>query len=236
MAPESKPGSGQSSKYVFTPLEFERIPPEEGKARVAALYDSLRRRRSVRDFSSDPVPRELVQECVRVGGTAPSGANVQPWQFVIVSDPETKHQIRLAAEKEERENYDRRFPKEWLEALAPLGTDWHKEFLEIVPHLIVVFRVDYGVGESTEERAFKKKHYYVIESVGIAVGMLLTAIHAAGLVTLTHTPSPMGFLRDILGRPKNETPFVLLPIGYPAPDAEVPDLLKKPLEKICIVK
>ena len=236
MAPESRPGSGRSSKYFFNPLEFERILPQEGKQRVAALYDSLRSRRSVRDFSSEPVPLELVQECVRVGGTAPSGANVQPWQFVIVSDRETKHQIRMAAEKEERENYDRRFPKDWLEALAPLGTDWHKEFLEIVPHLIVVFRVDYGVGESTEERAFKKKHYYVMESVGIAVGMLLTAIHAAGLVTLTHTPSPMGFLRDILGRPKNETPFVLLPIGYPAPDAEVPDLRKKPLEEICIVK
>ena len=233
---ESNQGSGRSSGYAFHPLQFKRIPSEEGKERIEALYESLRDRRSVRNFSSDPVPLELVEECVRVGGTAPSGANVQPWQFVIVSDPQTKQQIRLAAEKEERENYDRRFPKEWLDTLAPLGTDWHKDFLEIVPHIIVVFRVDYGVGESTEERAFKKKHYYVMESVGIAVGMLLTAIHAAGLVTLTHTPSPMGFLRDILGRPKNETPFVLLPIGYPAPDAEVPDLPKKTLEEICILK
>lgn len=200
------------------------------------MYQTLRTRRSVRDFSPDLVPVELIRKSIRIAGTAPSGANIQPWRFVIVSDPDIKRQIRLAAEKEERENYDRRFPKEWLEALAPLGTDWNKEFLEIVPHLIVVFRVDYGLGETSEEQQFKKKHYYVMESVGIAVGMLLTAIHAAGLVTLTHTPSPMGFLRDILGRPKNETAFVLLPIGYPAPDAEVPDIKKKPLEEICIQK
>ncbi len=207
-----------------------------GEGRVDQLHQSLRTRRSVRDFSPDPVPVALIRKCVRIAGTAPSGANIQPWRFVIVSDPDIKRKIRLVAETEERKNYDRRFPREWLEALAPLGTDWNKEFLEVVPHLIVVFRVDYGLGETTEEQQFKKKHYYVMESVGIAVGMLLTAIHAAGLVTLTHTPSPMGFLRDILGRPRNETPFVLLPIGYPAPDAEVPDIKKKPLEEICIQK
>ena len=147
-----------------------------------------------------------------------------------------KHQIRLAAEKEERENYDCRFPAEWLEALAPMGTDWHKEFLEVAPHLIVVFRIDYGVGETTEEQTFKKKHYYVMESVGIATGMLLTAFQTAGLVTVTHTPSPMGFLRQILGRPKNETPFVLLPVGYPADVARVPVLGKKTLDEICSLR
>ena len=134
----------------------------------------------------------------------------------MVSDPELKHRIRLAAEIEERENYERRFPEEWLQALAPLGTDWHKEFLDIAPYLIVVFRIDYGLDDTSTERAFKKKHYYVMESVGIATGMLLTALHTARLASLTHTPSPMGFLRDILGRPKNETPFVLIPVGYPA--------------------
>jgi nitroreductase len=226
----------RSSKYVFRPLEFDRVSVEVGDRRLEELLESLRTRRSVRDFSPDPVPVELLQKCVRVAGSAPSGANIQPWRFVIVSDPDIRRKIRLTAEQEERENYDRRFPEEWLEALAPLGTDSNKEFLEIAPHLIVVFRVDYGLGETSEEQQFKKKHYYVMESVGIAVGMLLTAIHAAGLVTLTHTPSPMGFLRDILGRPKNETPFVLLPIGYPAPDAEVPDIKRKSLEEICIQK
>jgi nitroreductase len=236
MESESESGTSRSGKYVFRPLQFEKVSVETGDRHLEQLYESLRTRRSVRDFSPDPVPVELLRMCVRVAGTAPSGANLQPWRFVIVSDPDIKHQIRLAAEKEERENYDRRFPKEWLEALAPLGTDSNKEFLEIVPHLIVVFRVDYGLEETAEERQFKKKHYYVMESVGIAAGMLLTAIHAAGLVTLTHTPSPMGFLRDILGRPKNETAFVLLPIGYPSPNAEVPDLKKKPLDEICIMK
>ncbi len=224
------------SRYAFMPLQFEKLSPEVGEERIQQLHDSLGRRRSVRDFSPEPVPLSLVEECIRVAGTAPSGANIQPWRFVVVSDPDIKHQIRVAAEKEERENYDRRFPKEWLEALAPLGTDWHKEFLELVPHLIVVFRIDYGLDDTSEELSFKKKHYYVVESVGIATGMLLAAIHTAGLVTLTHTPSPMGFLREILGRPKNETPFVLLPVGYPADGAEVPVLEKKGLDEICILK
>lgn len=236
MTSESNNRSVRSSQYPFKPLEFERISPEDGQQRVTELYQILKHRRSVRDFSSDPVPLELLEECIRIAGTAPSGANIQPWQFVIVSDPEIKRKIRIAAEKEERENYNRRFPREWLEALAPLGTDWNKDFLEKVPHLIIVFRVDYSVGESSEKQAFKKKHYYVMESVGIAVGMLLAAIQSAGLVTLTHTPSPMGFLRDIIGRPKNETPFVLLPIGYPAIDAQVPELRKKTLKEICVVK
>ncbi len=235
MAPESELG-GAKSRYTFNPLEFERVSEGQARERLDQLYASLSTRRSVRDFSDEAVPLELVERCIEVAGTAPSGANIQPWRFVIVSDPELKRQIRIAAEAEERDNYDRRFPREWLEALAPLGTDWQKEFLEIVPHLIVVLRVDYTLGESDEHRAFKKKHYYVMESVGIAVGMLLTAIHQAGLVTLTHTPSPMGFLRDILGRPKSETPFVLLPIGYPAAGAKVPDLRKRALDEICIRK
>ena len=154
----------------------------------------------------------------------------------MVSDPGIKHQIRLAAEKEERENYQRRFPKEWLDDLAPFGTDWHKDFLETVPYLIVVFRIDYRLDDSSDQRSFKKKHYYVMESVGIATGLLLAALHTAGLATLTHTPSPMGFLRDILGRRKNETPFVLLPVGYPADEAEVPVLGKKTLDEICVLK
>ena len=151
-------------------------------------------------------------------------------------DPEYKHEIRLAAEKEERENYERRFPKQWLADLAPFGTDWHKEFLETAPHLVVVFRIDYGLNDRSEEQSFKKKHYYVMESVGIATGMLLVALHIAGRATLTHTPSPMGFLRNILGRPKNETPFVLLPIGHPAEGARVPALEKKTLDEICVLK
>lgn len=225
-----------SPKYPFRPFEFEPISADESLRRVRAFGEKMRRRRSVRDFSFEPVPLEIVQECVRVAGTAPSGANFQPWRFVVVSDAELKRQIREAAEKEERDNYDHRFPQEWLEALAPLGTDWHKEFLEVAPHLIVVFRIDYGLEGSSEEREFKRKHYYVMESVGIAVGMLITAIHEAGLVTLTHTPSPMGFLRDILGRPKNETAYVLLPVGFPASSAQVPDISKKSFEEICIQK
>ncbi len=200
------------------------------------LLKSLGQRRSVRHFASKTVPLSLVQDCVRVADTAPSGANMQPWRFVVVSDPEVKHQIRLAAEKEERENYERRFPKEWLQALAPFHTDWHKEFLEIAPYLIVVFRIDYGLDDTSREKTFKKKHYYVMESVGIATGMLLMALHTAGLASLTHTPSPMGFLREILGRPKNETPFVLIPVGYPAKHARVPILKKKDLSETCIVR
>lgn len=224
----------RSSIYHFIPLDFERIEPEAGLQRVREFHQYMKRRRSIRDFSSEPVPRELIDECIRIAGTAPSGANLQPWRFVVVSDPETKRRIRETAEKEERENYERRFPREWLEALAPLGTDWHKEYLEIVPYLIVVFRIDYGLEGTAEEREFKRKHYYVMESVGIAVGMLLTALHTAGLATLTHTPSPMGFLRETLQRPKNETAYVLLPVGYPAPDAEVPDILKKSFDEICV--
>lgn len=185
-------------------------------------------RRTVRDFSSEPVPYPLIEQAIRTAATAPSGANQQPWHFVVVTDPELKRQIREAAEAEEKENYEHRFPPEWLEALAPFGTDANKPFLETAPYLIVVFALNHGL---TPEGA-KIKHYYVQESVGIATGFLLTALHMAGLATLTHTPSPMGFLTKILNRPANERPFLLIPVGYPAPGAQVPDLTKKPLSEL----
>lgn len=195
---------------------------------MASFSARMAGRRTVREFSSEPVPRELIIEAVRIAGRAPSGANQQPWHFVVVSDPAIKREIREAAEAEERENYDRRFPDDWLAALAPFGTDWQKPFLETAPYLIVVFTVTYGLSSAEQ----KIKHYYVNESVGIATGFLLTALHLAGLATLTHTPSPMGFLGRILGRPANERPYLLIPVGYPAEQAQVPDIEKKPLDEI----
>ena len=189
-------------------------------------------RRTVRFFSPEPVPFELIENAIACAANAPSGANQQPWKFVVVRDPEIKRKIREAAEAEERESYQHRMPGDWLEALAPLGTDWHKEFLEIAPYLIVVFRVDYGLDESQR----KIKHYYVQESVGIAAGFLLAALHMSGLATLTHTPSPMGFLSAILERPKNERPFLLVPVGYPAADATVPSIVKKPLSEVMEIR
>ena len=177
------------------------------------------------------MPVELIESAIRCAASAPSGANKQPWRFVVVHDTETKRQIRLAAEAEERENYEHRFPQDWLDDLAPFGTDWHKEFLETAPCLIVVFRIDYGL-----EGDQKSKHYYVQESVGIASGFLLAALHLSGLATLTHTPSPMGFLSKILDRPKNERPFLLVPVGYPAPDATVPRIRKKALNKVMVIR
>jgi nitroreductase len=213
------------------PFEFERLPLEEQLRRARELYDKMRTRRTLRQFSQEPVPLELIENAIQCANTAPSGANQQPWRFVAVRDADLKRQIRLAAEAVERESYERRFPGEWLEALAPLGTSWHKEFLEVAPWLIVVFRIDYGLEEGR-----KRKHYYVQESVGIAVGFLLAALHLSGLATLTHTPSPMGFLTKILERPENERPFVLIPAGYPAPGATVPKILKKSLEDVMVVK
>lgn len=214
----------------FEPLPYQRPHPDEQLQAARQFQQLLASRRTIRDFSPDPVHPELIERAIATASRAPSGANQQPWRFVVVSDPELKRQIREAAEAEERENYEHRFPAEWLEALQPFGTDWHKPFLEIAPYLIVVFRIDYGLAE--EER--KIKHYYVQESVGIASGFLLAALHAAGLATLTHTPSPMGFLGEILGRPKNERPFLLIPVGYPADGAEVPVLGKKPLEDVLV--
>jgi nitroreductase len=185
----------------------------------------------VRFLSSAEVPFELIENAIRCASLAPSGANQQPWKFVVVKDPEIKRRIREAAEAEERESYEHRMPDDWLRALAPLGTDWHKDFLEAAPYLIVVFRIDFGLEGET-----KTKHYYVQESVGIATGFLLAALHMSGLATLTHTPSPMGFLADILGRPKNERPFVLIPVGLPSPDATVPAIGKKSLADVMEVK
>jgi nitroreductase len=198
------------------------------KRRAADFYADMRRRRTVRHFSDRPVPREIIEDCLRAAGTAPSGANLQPWHFVVVGDPTIKKQIREAAEEEERAFYRERAPQEWLQALAPLGTDEHKPFLETAPYLIVVFLESYGFTPEGQ----RIKHYYAMESVGIATGMLVTAVHNAGLVSLTHTPSPMGFLGKILNRPSNERAFLILVVGYPTEDAEVPVITKKPLDEI----
>ncbi len=213
-------------------LDFERVSVEESRARLRAFREAMQRRRSVRDFSPDPVPRDLVDGAIAVAASAPSGANRQPWRFVVVESPDVKRRIREAAEKEERAFYERRITQQWQADLEPLGTGWSKPFLETAPCLIVVFRLDYEperLPDGTEDR---HKNYYVQESVGIACGMLLTALHLAGLATLTHTPSPMGFLADLLERPKHERPFLLIPVGYPAPDARVPVLTKKGLEQV----
>jgi len=197
-------------------------------ARAEAFYALMRMRRSLRFFSDRPVPRDVIALAIKTAGTAPSGAHHQPWRFVAVADPDLKRQIRVAAEEEEYESYHGRMAAEWLEALAPLGTDWHKPFLETAPWLVVCFAESYGVrGDGT-----KVKNYYVPESCGIACGLFIAAIHNMGLVTLTHTPSPMRFLNDILDRPKQERPFILFPVGYPAEDATVPDLRRKQLDEI----
>lgn len=221
--------------YRHIPLDFPRLSPAEQIKRGRDFVDRMATRRSVRFISSEPIPLELIENAIRCAARAPSGANQQPWKFVVVRDPEIKRQIREAAEAEERESYEHRMPEDWLEALAPLGTDWHKEYLETAPYLIVVFRVDYGL-RPTERGEVKVKHYYVQESVGIATGFLIAALHMSGLATLTHTPSPMGFLARILGRPNNERPFVLIPVGLPAPAATVPDIGKKSLTEVMEIK
>lgn len=211
----------------FVPLELQRLPEQEMRDRAAALFELLRTRRSVRHFSDEPLPLDVVRTCIATAATAPSGANKQPWTFVLVTDRETKRRIREGAEAEEREFYSGRAPQRWLDDLKALGTDADKRFLEEAPALIVVFAQRYGAVED-------ERHYYVQESVGIAVGFLLVALHAVGLSTLTHTPSPMGFLGEILGRPKNERAFLLLPVGYPSSGCEVPDLRKKRLAEVLI--
>lgn len=220
-----QPGEPAASRPLH---EFRLRPEPELRERARAFADELRRRRTVRHYSSDPVPREVIERCIWAAGSAPSGANQQPWHFVAVSDAGLKRRIREAAEAEERAFYNDRAPDEWLEALAPLGTDANKPFLERAPWLIVIFAQRYGIGEDGE----RSKHYYVTESVGIATGVLITALHHAGLATLTHTPSPMDFLGRILGRPENERPFLLLVTGYPDRDARVPVIGKKPLDEI----
>jgi len=214
----------------FVPLRFVRLPEEEELARSRAFLERMGERRTVRHFSQEPVPAELIENAIATAGTAPSGAHQQPWTFVVVSDPEVKRQIRTAAEEEERRSYDGRMPDEWLAALRPLGTDWRKAHIEDAPYLIVVFEQAYGVSPD----GTKIKHYYVRESVGIAVGLLLASLQQAGLAALTHTPSPMGFLREILDRPENERPYVLVPVGYPADGCTVPDLERKALEEILV--
>jgi len=217
------------TKPKFVPLaNYREYPVEEMKQRAAAFYMDVQRRRTVRHFSDRPVPREIIEDCLRAAATAPSGAHMQPWHFLIVTDPVVKRQIREAAEDVECKFYNTYAPQEWLEPLAPLGTDEHKPFLETAPYLIVIFTQRYGL--LPNER--KIKHYYVPESVGIATGILITAIHQAGLVSLTYTPSRMGFLNDILDRPANERPFLILVVGYPAADAVVPNLRRKSLQEI----
>jgi nitroreductase len=212
----------------FVSLDYCEYPAEEMRQRAAVFYADMRRRRSVRRFSDRPVPAGVIEDCVRAAATAPSGANKQPYHFVVVADPAVKRQIRAAAEAEERAFYQRRASQEWLDDLGPLGTDAHKPFLEIAPCLIAVFMQRYGLlSDGTTA-----KHYYVRESVGIAAGVLITAIHRAGLVSLPYTPSRMGFLSDVLGRPENERPFLLLAVGYPAEGVTVPDICKKSLEEI----
>jgi nitroreductase len=212
------------------PLEFTRLDADEALRRSREFFELMRTRRSVRHFSSEPVPFELVENALRTAGTAPSGANQQPWTFVVVTNPEIKEQIREAAEHEEELLYRERASEQYLDALEPIGTDWIKPHITDAPYLIVVFEQAWSWGPNGE----KHKHYYVRESVGIAVGFLLASLHAAGLATLTHSPAPMGFLTRILGRPQNERPFILIPVGYPTEDAQVPDvaLAKKPLEAI----
>ncbi len=220
-----------NGEFPFTPYRPERLPEAEMLRRARDFHAEMDRRRSVRAFSPDPVPRELIEIAIRTASTAPSGAHRQPWKFVVVGDPALKREIRAAAEAEEYESYvGGRMPEEWLEALAPLGTGWEKPFLETVPWLVVVFEELYGLRAG----GGKRKNYYPKESVGIACGLFIAALHRMGLATLTHTPSPMAFLSRLLDRPANEKPFILFPIGYPAPDAEVPDIRRKGLEEVAV--
>jgi iodotyrosine deiodinase len=214
--------------YKPIPLEFVRFEPDEMLRRSREFRATMEARRSVRMFSPKPVPRELIENALRVAGTAPSGAHQQPWTFVVVEDPALKARLREAAEKEEREFYEHRATAQWLEAIAPIGTDWVKTHITDAPYVVVVFEQVWHLGPNGE----KVKHYYVRESVGIAIGFFLAALQITGLCALPHTPSPMGFLTEILDRPENERPLLLIPVGYPAEDAEVPDLARKPLDEI----
>ncbi len=216
--------------HRFVPYRPERLSPSEMEARAEAFFAELARRRSVRHFSDEPVPRRLVELAIRAAGTAPSGAHQQPWTFVAVSDPATKTRIREAAEAEERRSYESRMSDEWLEAIAPMGTDWQKPYLETVPWIVVLFAQQYGV----DPEGGKRKHYYVQESCGIAAGLFVAALHDMGLCTLTHTPSPMRFLGELLGRPAHERASILFPIGYASDDAVVPDLTRKSLDEIAV--
>ncbi len=214
----------------FQKLDHNPYPEPKMIERSTTFFELMIQRRTVRDFSDRPIPIEIIQNAIQTASSAPSGANKQPWHFVIVKDPVIKKEIRVAAEKEEKEFYEHRAPDYWLEDLNQFDTDWYKPFLEIAPYLIVVFKQSYDLGKSG-----KRKNYYVNESVGIASGFLLTALHNAGLATLTHTPSPMGFLEKILKRPKNEKAVLLIPVGYPAENAKVPDLKKKSFQEVATI-
>lgn len=217
------------SKYPFIDYHATKFDAETMLDKANDLFELMNKRRSVREFSNKAVDITIIENCIRIANTAPSGANKQPWKFCVVSNPEIKKQIRIAAEQEEKESYEHRMSDEWIEDLAPLGTDWHKDFLEIAPYLIVVFRIPY-----TEIQGKKKQNYYVQESIGIACGFLIAALHQCGLVSLTHTPSPMNFLQKILERPENEKAYLLIPVGYPADQIKVPDISRKKLEEIMI--
>ncbi|MFC5191699.1 nitroreductase family protein [Algoriphagus aquatilis] len=208
-------------------LPFNQLTEDEMRVNAFSFFEKMNKRRTVRAIDSRMVPEEIIENIIRTAATAPSGAHKQPWTFCMISDPEIKKQIRIAAEEEERISYSERMPEDWKQDLKPLATDWQKPFLEEAPYLIAVFKQSYGL-----ENGVKSQHYYVNESVGIACGMLISAIHLAGLVTVTHTPSPMNFLSKILGRPENERPYLLLPVGYPKKNAFVPDLERKPLHEV----
>ena len=221
-----------SSEYNPIPFPFTRRDEGDMRARAEAFLAEMDQRRSVRFFSDDPVPRDLVERAIETASTAPSGAHRQPWHFVAISNADLKREIRIAAEREEKESYERRMPDEWLEALRPFGTDWHKPYLETVPWIVVVFAEQFQV----KEDGWKRKNYYVQESVGIACGLFVAALHHMGLTTLTHTPNPMHFLSQLLDRPPNEKPYILFPIGFPSDDATVPDIGRKPLDEIAVFK
>ena len=219
-------------RYPFVPLQHSRISLEESRRRALEFYRGLNERRTTRHFATDPVPRDLIELALRAAGTAPSGAHQQPWTFVAVSDPAVKQAMRDAAEEEERAFYSGRATQEWLDALAPLGTDMHKPHFTDAPWIVVLFRQSYGFFPDGRKRT----HFYTQESCGIAAGFFIAAVHAMGLVTLTHTPNPMGFLGTLLGRPANEKAMLVMPVGYPAAEAKVPDLARKPLEEIAVWK
>ena len=217
------------TEHPFIKYKPKQFSAEEIKQRSEEFYDYMDTRRSIRDFSDKTVPKEVIEKLIMTASSAPSGAHKQPWTFCAISDPKIKSEIRKAAEEEEYTNYHGRMSESWLKDLAPLQTDWQKEFLDIAPWLIIVFKKAYDiVGDE------KRKNYYVNESVGLAAGFLLTAIHNAGLVSLTHTPSPMNFLQKILNRPENERPFLLIPVGYPAEEVEVPDLKRKAADEVIV--
>jgi nitroreductase len=226
------PSSELEAAHPFRPLGFERLDPGEMVRRAREYHDLMARRRSIRMFAPDPVPRRLIDLAVMTASTAPSGSHRQPWRFVVTGDPAVKREIRAAAEEEERRNYEGgRINREWRTALAPLGTDHHKEFLEIAPWLVVLFEERYRV----DDDGATSRNYYVKESVGIAAGIFIAALHNMGLATLPHTPSPMAFLRKVLGRPDNERAFILFPVGYPLPGTKVPDLRRKSLDEVAII-